>query len=59
MIFAFFSMFFRSFFQATFWKAKKSQKNAQQDSRGLILGRPGGMRGLLGREMGGGRRLKM
>ena len=30
LIFAFFSMFFRGIFQATFWKAQKSKKIAQQ-----------------------------
>ena len=49
-IFACFSMFFRSIFQATLWKAKKSKKIAQQENVGRFLGRPGGMRVLRGRE---------
>ena len=49
-IFAFFSSFFRSIFQATFWKAKKSKKIAPRSRIPFIWGRPGGMRGLRGRE---------
>ena len=46
-------MFFQSIFPTTFLKAKKWKKIAQQETINLFLGRPGGMRGLLGREMGG------
>ena len=49
-IFTFFSMFFRCKFRSAFLKAKKSKKNAPRSRMGLIWGRPGGMRGLRGRE---------
>ena len=52
-IFSFCSMFFRSIFRTTFWKANKSRKITQHRYINRFLGRPGGMRGLLGREMGG------
>ena len=50
LIFALFSMFFRSIFLTIFLKAKKSKKRAQQRSMGLILGRACGMSGRWGRE---------
>ena len=37
-IFALFSMFFRSIFRATFWKAKKSKKIAQQRTNTTLFG---------------------
>ena len=59
LIFALFSMFFRSIFLTIFLKAKKSQKRALQDRRALILGRACGMSGLRGREEERGGRPRM
>ena len=47
---AFCSMLFRSKNRSAFWKAEKSRKNAKNNYAEGFLGRPGGMRGLPGRE---------
>ena len=53
LIFAYFSMFFRSIFRTAFWKAKKSKKKASAGGPPEILGRPGGMCGARGRDREG------